>query len=190
MTVLELCLKLSQLCVHVCGIGDRIPHADASFHACERDTWRVTSVSVAIGDDCLTERMQRKSVQTGKAPCSATDGRAPKRKTLILRERHVLTWSYTWKSSLGFFVYAPLCVCFQSSDSEVRRLSEQLSQRDGALQPLEQERDRLVQLDQVRPQEHALTINARLQNTPLTHKYVNSLKGTLAIKGYLWQQEE
>lgn len=37
MTSLELCLKLSQLCVHVCGIGDRIPHADASFHACERD---------------------------------------------------------------------------------------------------------------------------------------------------------
>lgn len=25
---------------------------------------------------------------------------------------------------------------------------------------------------------------------PLTHKHINSLKGTLAIKGYLWQQEE
>lgn len=53
----------------------------------------MTSVSVAIGDDRLTVHMQRKSVQTGKALYSATDGRAPKRKTLILRERHVLTWS-------------------------------------------------------------------------------------------------
>lgn len=61
---------------------------------------RVTSVSLAIGDDCLTEQMQRTSVQAGKAICSqATDGRAPERKTLILRERHVLTWSYSWKSS-------------------------------------------------------------------------------------------
>lgn len=98
----------------------------------------------------------------------------------------------------GVFVYGPLCVCFQSSDSEVRRLSGQLSQRDRALQQLEQERDRLVQLDQVRAQKDALSntqlkrksIITRLQNTPHTPKYINSLKGTWAIKRYLWQQEE
>lgn len=64
-TTLQHCLKLSWLCVHVCDIVGRIPHADASFHV--RGTHeRVTSASVVTGDDCLAEHVRRKSVQTEK----------------------------------------------------------------------------------------------------------------------------
>lgn len=124
---------------------------------------RVTSVSVAIGDDCLTEHMQHKShVFTGyRWPHAKEENINIERKTCfnLVLYMEIVT---------GVFVYGPLCVCFQSSDSEVRRLSKQLSQRDGALQQLEQERDRLVQLDQVRPQKDALS------NTPLKRKSINA----------------
>lgn len=43
-----------------------------------------------------------------------------------------------------------LTVSFQSSDSEVRRLSEQLSQKDEVVQKLQKEREHLVELSQVR----------------------------------------
>lgn len=45
-----------------------------------------------------------------------------------------------------------LSLCEQSSDSEVRRLSEELSQRDELVQKLQQEKEHLVELSQVRPQ--------------------------------------
>lgn len=38
----------------------------------------------------------------------------------------------------------------QSSDSEVKRLSEQLSQKDEVVQKLQKEREHLVELSQVR----------------------------------------
>lgn len=41
---------------------------------------------------------------------------------------------------------------FQSSDSEVRRLSEQLSQKDETVQKLQKEKEHLVELSQVRAQ--------------------------------------
>lgn len=67
----------------------------------------------------------------------------------------------------GVFVYGPLCVCFQSSDSKVRRLSEQLSQRDGVLEQLEQGKDCVAQLKQVGPQKDAVS------NTQLKRKSIN-----------------
>lgn len=39
---------------------------------------------------------------------------------------------------------------FQSSDSELRRLSEELFQRDKTVQKLQKEKDHLVELSQVR----------------------------------------
>lgn len=41
---------------------------------------------------------------------------------------------------------------FQSSDSEARRLSEQLSQKDETVQKLQKEKEHLVVLSQVRAQ--------------------------------------
>lgn len=43
-----------------------------------------------------------------------------------------------------------LSVCFQSSDGEVRRLSEQLSQRAEEVHKLQKDREHLVELSQVR----------------------------------------
>lgn len=94
----------------------------------------------------------------------------------------------------GVFVYGPLCVCFQSSDSEVRRLSEELSERDGALQQLEHERDRLVQLDQVRVRKNALSNTTKekiykckvTKYTPCPQIHKFTLVHSGYKKTYLW----
>lgn len=189
--------KLSQLCVHVCGVGDSIPHADASFHAHEKDARK--------GDICFCGDRRRLSDRANAAYKCAdwksrmfTSYRWPRAReeNINIERKTCFNLVLFMEIVIGFLFTAPLCVCFQSSDSEVRRLSQQLSQRDGALQQLQQlqqERSRLVQLDQVRPQKDAVSNtqlkrksrNARLQKNTHTHKDINLLIFTLVIKGYL-----
>lgn len=144
--------KLSQLCVHVCGVGDSIPHADASFHAHEKDARK--------GDICFCGDRRRLS-DRAKAAYKCADWKSrmftsfrwlrAREENINIERKTCFNLVLFMEIVIGFLFTAPLCVCFQSSDSEVRRLSQQLSQRDGALQQLQQERSRLVQLDQVRP---------------------------------------
>lgn len=51
----------------------------------------------------------------------------------------------------------------QSSDSEVRRLSEQLSQKDEVVQKLQKEREHLVELSQVRVVKALLDITVQYE---------------------------
>lgn len=97
-----------------------------------------------------------------KGLCSQTsDGCVTKRKTSIITERCISYMFYTQNPSIFsklIFVSGP-SVCFQSSDSEVRRLLEQLSQKDKAVQKLQKEKEDLVELSQVRLQQKFIQWN-------------------------------
>lgn len=173
--------KLSQLRVHVCGAGDSIPHADASFHAHEKDARK--GYICFCGD---RRRLSESDRANAAYKCADWKSRMftscrwsrAREENINIKRKTCFNLVLYMEIIIGFLFTAPLCVCFQSSDSEVRRLSQQLSQRDGALQQLQQERSRLVQLDQVRPQKDAVSNtrlkrksgNARLQKTPIPTK--------------------
>lgn len=110
----------------------------------------MTAVSVVTGDGALTESMLNKSVCTEKGLMIASQQWQFAKEENISNESKTCFKLVRYMELITCFVYGPLCVCFQSSDREVRRLSEQLSQRDEVLQKLEQEREHLEQLGQVR----------------------------------------
>lgn len=73
----------------------------------------------------------------------------------------------------------------QSSDLEVRKLSEQVLQKDEAVQKLQKEREHLVEFSQVRAQGTFLYYTARAVATRLTHRDRRPVNVQRAARGQL-----
>lgn len=114
------------------------------------------------GDNCVTEHMQNESLQIERA-LFTNQRRLRDKEENINNHRKMYFIHVLYTESIHFFkvdfCFWSLCVCFQSSDSEVRRLLERLSQKDKAVQKLQKEKEDLVELSQVRLQQKLIQWN-------------------------------